>query len=69
MTARAATVAGLIDAEYDFTVDEQIPRDADELPWAKDQSELDERWRKRIKFDLLMLKQSRTKCLNSSCPP
>jgi carboxyl-terminal processing protease len=56
MTARAATVAGLIDAEYDFTVDEQIPRDADELPWAKDQSELDERWRKRIKFDLLMLK-------------
>jgi carboxyl-terminal processing protease len=56
MTARASTIAGLVDMEHDFTVDEQIPRDADDLPWAKDQSELDERWRKRIKFDLLMLK-------------
>lgn len=56
MTARAATIAGLVDMEHDFAVDEQIPRDADDLPWAKDQSELDERWRKRIKFDLLMLK-------------
>lgn len=56
MTARAATIEGIVDMEHDFTVDEQITRDADELPWATSQSELDERWRKRIKFDLLMLK-------------
>jgi carboxyl-terminal processing protease len=56
MTARAATITSIVDLEHDFSVDEQIPRDADELPWAANQAELDERWRKRIKFDLLMLK-------------
>ncbi|MEY3172557.1 MAG: Tail-specific protease precursor [Planctomycetota bacterium] len=56
MTARASTIESIVDLEHDFSVDEQIPRDADDLPWATTQAELDERWRKRIKFDLLMLK-------------
>ncbi len=56
MTARAEKIPAVVDAEHDFTVDEEIPRDADELPWAASEAELDERWRKRIKFDLLMLK-------------
>lgn len=56
MKARAEKIPAVVDAEHDFTVDEEIPRDADDLPWAASESELDERWRKRIKFDLLMLK-------------
>ena len=46
----------LIDAEHDFTVEESIVTDADQLAWAKSEKELDDRWRKRIKYDLLILK-------------
>ncbi|MEI7699221.1 MAG: carboxy terminal-processing peptidase [Planctomycetia bacterium] len=56
MTARAERIKAQIDAEQDFTVTEEIPRNADDLAWATTDAELDERWRKRIKFDLLMLK-------------
>lgn len=56
MDVRAAKLDPLIDQEYDFTVEEEMVRDAKEIPWATSEDELDERWRKRIKFDLLMLK-------------
>ena len=46
--------------EHDFTVEEELIRDAKEISWAADETELDERWRKRIKFDLLMLKMDDT---------
>jgi len=45
----------LVDVDHDFTVDESIIVDAKELDFAKDQSEMNERWRKRVKFDLLNL--------------
>jgi carboxyl-terminal processing protease len=46
----------LVDQQHDFAIDESIPIEADELPWAASQEELDERWRKRVKYDLLQLR-------------
>ena len=46
----------LIDADHDFGLDESMVVDADELHWAKDPSELRERWRQRIKNQLLTLR-------------
>ena len=54
MDLRAGKLDALIDMEHDFTVEEELIRDAKEISWAADETELDERWRKRIKFDLLM---------------
>lgn len=56
MDERAAKIGAMIDAEQDFTVDEDLIKDPDDIDWASDEAELNERWRKRIKFDLLMLK-------------
>ncbi len=41
-----------IDAEHDFTVDETMIIKADELDWCATDEELDERWRKLIKYEL-----------------
>lgn len=60
MSERSEKIGALIDADHDFTVEEEITRDADELPWATTEEELTERWRKRIKFDLVMLKLDKT---------
>lgn len=56
MIARADRLPALIDADVDFTLEEEMHRDPDDISWAATPEELDERWRKRIKFDLLMLK-------------
>ncbi len=42
--------------QFDFTVDESLNLDRETAPWAKDQKELDELWRKRIKNTVLNLK-------------
>ncbi|MGE5194090.1 MAG: carboxy terminal-processing peptidase [Deltaproteobacteria bacterium] len=46
----------LIDSPHDFTIKEFIEIDAKELPWSKTAEELNERWRKRIKYDLLLMR-------------
>lgn len=46
----------LIDSDFDFSVDESIVVDAKELPWAASLDEINDRWRKRIKYDVLSLK-------------
>lgn len=56
MAERGALIETLIDQEHDFTVDEEMVLDPDDIDFAKTEAELAERWRKRIKFDLLMLK-------------
>lgn len=56
MGERSSKIGASIDADHDFTVEEEMIKDPDDLTWAADEAELDERWRKRIKFDLLMLK-------------
>ncbi len=50
----------LIDAPHDFTIDEGMDIDGDQIPWATDVKEINERWRKRIKYDLLTLKFDKT---------
>lgn len=47
---------GLVDAKHDFTKDEGMVIDAEKIPWAKTDSELQERWRKQVKYELLSLK-------------
>lgn len=49
-----------ITATHDYTVKESMSFDAKELPWAQTTAELDERWRKRVKYDLLMLRMEKT---------
>ena len=53
---RVTLAQRLIDAEHDFSVDESIVTDRDALAWAASDEEVQERWRKRIKYDLLVLK-------------
>jgi carboxyl-terminal processing protease len=59
MNDRAAKIGAIIDAEHDFTVEEDMIKDPDDLAWAESEEELNERWRKRIKFDLLVLKMDK----------
>jgi carboxyl-terminal processing protease len=44
-----------LEAEPDFTVDEEYQFDRSEEPWAKTEAELDEIWRLRVKNDVLRL--------------
>ncbi len=46
----------LLDEEMKFDTDEVIVLDRSEESWAKDTAELDELWRKRVKYDALNLK-------------
>jgi carboxyl-terminal processing protease len=42
-----------LDQEHDFTVDEEMIRDPDAAKFPKNQQEAAERWRQRVKFDLM----------------
>ena len=43
-------------AAMDFTIDESYALDMEDRQWAKDQAELDDRWRKQLKNQVLSLK-------------
>ncbi|MAG92653.1 MAG: tail-specific protease [Planctomycetaceae bacterium] len=47
---------GFIDIKHDFTADEQVDTDLKLRRWAADRKEINERWRKRIKYELLVFK-------------
>ena len=53
---RVAWAEEFVEAEHDFTIDEEILRDPDSAQYAADEAEGREQWRKRIKFDLLRLR-------------
>ncbi|QDT18060.1 carboxy terminal-processing peptidase [Alienimonas californiensis] len=53
---RVAFAQRLIDSEFDFTQDESIVSDPDDITWAASPEEMNERWRKRIKYDVLQLR-------------
>lgn len=46
----------LLDQEFDFSVEETLQLDRSKSDWARDQAELDELWRKRVKNDVLRLR-------------
>ena len=51
---RTKVAQDLVDDQHDFTVDETMERDPKKMTWATSGEELDERWRKRVKYDLLL---------------
>ena len=53
---RVGFVDELLSMEHDFTVDEQMVADPDVAHYARNRDEAWEKWRKRIKYDLLMQK-------------
>ncbi len=53
---RKALADTLVEGKHDFTIQEGMVIDAEKLPWAKNEDEIRERWRKQIKYDLLQLK-------------
>jgi carboxyl-terminal processing protease len=53
---RVKMVDELLAQPQDFTLDEEMVIDRDELQYPRNPSEARERWRKRIKYDLLVLK-------------
>lgn len=52
---RHKTVGGLIKAKHDFSVDEYMTVDRRQMEYSKSSEEITERWRKRIKFQLMTL--------------
>lgn len=58
---RVAMVDELLNTQHDFTVDEEMVTDPDVATYAHNASEAREKWRKRIKYDLLMQKSDATK--------
>ena len=53
---RFSYALSLLDEEIKFDTDESIELDRSESAWPKDKKELDELWRKRVKYDALNLK-------------
>ncbi|MFM7116334.1 MAG: carboxy terminal-processing peptidase [Planctomycetota bacterium] len=45
-----------VDQPMDYSVDETLNTDSDKMEFAADEAELRDRWRKRIKYNLLVLK-------------
>ena len=48
-------ISSLVDLKHDFSIDEYLELDRKKIGFAKDEKELTDRWRKRIKFQLLQL--------------
>ncbi|EPX4130822.1 carboxy terminal-processing peptidase [Vibrio alginolyticus] len=53
---RFAYALTLLDEEIKFDTDDEIELDRSEAAWPKDEAELNELWRKRVKYDALNLK-------------
>jgi carboxyl-terminal processing protease len=51
---RLKLVEEYANAAHDFTIKEYFNTDSDSIPWAQTEDDLKDRWRKRIKFDLLL---------------
>lgn len=56
MEERADYAKGLLDNDFDFTIDESYTFDREELPWIESTKAMDDLWRKRVKNDVLSLR-------------
>ena len=54
---RVRLIDEFINQEHDFAAKEKMTTDPESIAYAVDEAEARERWRKRIKYDLLVLKQ------------
>ncbi len=57
---RTADVPDIVTAEHDFTIDEDMMTDRDEIKYAQNAEEIRDRWRKRIKYNLLLYETEET---------
>ncbi|QEH33347.1 Tail-specific protease precursor [Aquisphaera giovannonii] len=57
---RYQTVLVLIEKKADFGVEEYLNDDPEKVDYPKDKAEADERWRKKIKLDMLQLRADKT---------
>lgn len=57
---RVVAVQAILNGPLDFDKDEQMVSDRDETHYPKTEAEAHDRWRKRIKYELLMLKMDET---------
>jgi len=55
LAERTDRILAQLHREIDFSIDESLETDRSKFPWARNQSELDEIWRKRLKHELLTL--------------
>ncbi len=53
---RMTYARSLLKTKFDFTVDETLQLDREKAPWAKNEDEVRDLWRKRVKNDWLRLK-------------
>lgn len=53
-------VEALLSKPFRFDVNEEVVVDRTKIGWAKDDADLNERWRKRIKFQVLSMKEGMT---------
>jgi len=60
MAERTEKIIPLIQSDFDFTKDESINIDRDSYTWAKNEAELNDTWRKRIKNNTLQQLMSDT---------
>ena len=51
---RTAVAQKFVDGTHDYTLDETMDRDPEKINWMASVEEADERWRKRVKYDLLL---------------
>lgn len=56
LNERVEFIDSLLNQEFDYSVDENFEFNRDKAEWAKNKSELDELWRKRLKNDALTYK-------------
>ena len=54
VTERIAYAQTLVDQEFDSSVDESMIRDPKKMAYATSEAEANERWRKRVKYDLMV---------------
>lgn len=57
---RVQTVQELLNGKFDFTKDEQIVIDGDMANYPRSPAEARDRWRRRLKYDLLVLESDKT---------
>ena len=57
---RVDAVQAILDSPLDFTKDEQMVSDRHEARYPTTEAEANDKWRKRIKYELLMLKMDKT---------
>jgi carboxyl-terminal processing protease len=59
-TERQKGIDEAIAAKQDFTVDEYLEVDQKKMPWAKTGDEIADRWRKRVKFQIMGIRETLT---------